>query len=53
MNNNSNDLYPEALTDLILSLAKLSGVGNRTAERYALELYTWDETTYVFQFGLI
>ncbi len=35
--------YPKTLEKLIMHLKKLPGVGQKTAERYAFELLTWDE----------
>jgi recombination protein RecR len=37
--------YPQAMDDLIGSLAKLPGIGRRTAERLAASLMDWDEGT--------
>jgi len=35
--------YPDALTELIRQLARLPGVGQRSAERLALALLDWEE----------
>lgn len=39
-----NHKYPEDLLKLIGHLKKLPGVGTRTAERFAFELITWQES---------
>ena len=36
--------YPEALEELMELLRGLPGVGRRSAERMALQFYSWDET---------
>ena len=36
--------YPDDLQTLITSLKKLSGIGSRTAERFAFEFITWPAT---------
>lgn len=39
-----NDRYPQALEEVMELLRGLPGVGRRSAERMALELFSWDET---------
>ncbi|MCF0245787.1 MAG: recombination protein RecR [Ileibacterium sp.] len=36
-------MYPEKFEDLIISLRRLPGVGQKTAERYAYAIMGWDE----------
>lgn len=38
-----NERYPEALEELMEFLKGLPGVGKRSAERMALQLFSWDE----------
>ncbi len=38
-----NPIYPPPLANLITYLKKLSGVGTRTAERFAFELLNWPD----------
>ncbi len=44
---------PDDLLALIGHLKKLSGVGTRTAERFAFELLGWPETTVIIRFWII
>ena len=37
-----NAAYPEAFQELMELLRELPGVGRRSAERMALQLYSWD-----------
>lgn len=39
-----NERYPQALEDLMELLRGLPGVGRRSAERMAMNLFSWDET---------
>ena len=38
-----NERYPQALEDLMELLRGLPGVGRRSAERMAMNMYSWDE----------
>ncbi|MBO4632596.1 MAG: recombination protein RecR, partial [Lentisphaeria bacterium] len=39
-----NEKYPQALEDLMELLRGLPGVGRRSAERMAMQFFTWDES---------
>lgn len=41
---NPNELYPEAFQNLIELLRGLPGVGKRSAERMAMQLYKWNDS---------
>ena len=43
-------MYPKVILDLVEDLKKLPGVGEKTAERLALQLTTWDDED-LHQFG--
>ena len=40
----SNELYPDAFLMLIELLRGLPGVGKRSAERMAMQLYKWNDS---------
>ncbi|MBE6405724.1 MAG: recombination protein RecR [Lentisphaerae bacterium] len=50
---NSNELYPDAFLNLIELLRGLPGVGKRSAERMAMQLYKWNDSRLAALSGIL